>query len=259
MRSKTWLVRVALVCLAVWLGPVLAPAATLTPLSTQERAAHNATHLVVIDHKDLTETSTNTTQTLTNLLKVAANTGVELVKMELVTAFQDDATNAFNSLALIVGDGTDDDVFLGSTELNVYGTEVYMKRGRTIWSASDTNTFIATATAGSGTFVTGFTPTLVNVVTGLTFTTGDVHGTNYLITATPVTTTAVALLTTNTFAALTNLTTTTGTAVGGTAASSRQKLYTAADYVDFKFTPSPLTYALADLDQGEVRLYFKIE
>jgi len=200
------------VVVLAWLAGA-AWAATVTPLATQERAAHGATHVVTITHADLTESSTNTTQTLTNLLYIAANQSVELVKMELVTAFQDDATNGFASLALEVGDGTDTDLYLDSTELNVYGTEVYAKHGRILWGSSETNTV-----------VTGFTPTVIAI-----------NGTNVIM----------------------SLTTNTAIAVLGTATGTRQKFYTSADYVDFKFSPT-LTYALDVLDQGEVRLYFTI-
>lgn len=36
------------------------------------------------------------------------------------------------------------------------------------------------------------------------------------------------------------------------------KLYTTADYVDFVFTPTGTEWALADLDAGEVWIYFKV-
>lgn len=37
-----------------------------------------------------------------------------------------------------------------------------------------------------------------------------------------------------------------------------QNVYTAADSVDFIFTPLPVSYALSALDKGEIRFYFRV-
>jgi len=112
----------------------------LYPLTTSEKADKGATHVFTFEHSDLTESATNTAQALT--FNVAAKMGVEVVAAELAEAFTDSATNAFDSVAVKVGDGTDDDMFLTSTEVNSYGTEVWLKYGRAlsnkVYTATDT-------------------------------------------------------------------------------------------------------------------------
>jgi hypothetical protein len=60
---------------------------------------------------------------------IAAKTSVECVGMLLDQAFDTANTNYTGSLALKVGDGSDDDLFLTSTELASDGTEVWVKYG----------------------------------------------------------------------------------------------------------------------------------
>lgn len=86
---------------------------------------YGATHEFVVDYSDFSETSTNTAETLT--FTVATNDSVEFVTFILDTAFDTANTNYTGSLAVTVGDGTDADFFLTSTELASDGSEVYRK------------------------------------------------------------------------------------------------------------------------------------
>ena len=204
MRRKLnirWMA-VLVIMLIMALVPVLF-AASVYPLPMEGKADTGANYLVVVTHADLTETTANTAQSLTNVLPVLAKQGVELIACRLVTAFTDDATTAFSSVAVTVGDGTDADLYLTSTELDSYGTEVWLKFGRTGWDGG-----AATSIVFSGADTNTLTTQIVYTVSS------------------PL------------------------TEVG-------RKLYTAADYVDFVFTPTA-AYALSALDNGEVWFYFRI-
>lgn len=101
---------------------------TLSPLGTDAIAARGATHVFEFTHKDLTETTANTAQTL-DILTVGAGYLVECVSYALKTDFQDASDAAFNTTAITVGDSGDADRLLTSTEMNVNGTEVDAKAG----------------------------------------------------------------------------------------------------------------------------------
>ena len=106
-----------------------------------------ATHFVTVKYSDFTETTADTAETLT--FAVGANEAIEWVALELVTAFDTDATNV-SSCAVTVGDGTDADLYITSTELARDGTEVFWKFdagygvaatnavGRKVYTSSDT-------------------------------------------------------------------------------------------------------------------------
>jgi hypothetical protein len=176
-----------------------AQAASFRPLLEQEKAHLGATHEATITYADFTQTNTNTAVTLTNVFPVLAKQGVELKAMQLVTAFDTANTNYTGSVAVTVGDGTDADLYLTSTELASDGTEVWVKLGRSVQEA----------TSGVVTQVVGG---VTNAITVLTALTDD---------------------------------------------STGRKVYTAADTVDFTFTPNA-EEALDALTVGEVRFYFKI-
>lgn len=99
------------------------------PLSNEER--HNGfTHLVVLTHEDLTNTSVSGTPTQTiEVMDVEAGHLVRTVAMKLVTPFKDASDAAQNATLIEVGDGSDTDRFLASTEINENGTEVRYKGG----------------------------------------------------------------------------------------------------------------------------------
>lgn len=87
-----------------------------------------ATHLVIISHEDLTETTANTAQVLSPFT-VADGDLVGCVGAKLIEDFQDASDAAFNTTAITSGDGGDADRFLTSMELNVNGTEIDTKAG----------------------------------------------------------------------------------------------------------------------------------
>lgn len=134
-------------------------AAEYRPCSAQERSFYGATHVVVLDHDDLTTATTNTAQTLTNVLTVAAGEAVQFVVGVLDEDF--DSQNIYytntTSTLLEIGDGSDTDLFASSTELASDGTEVDVILPRT-------------------------------AETAITTTTGAIEGTNYVKTATVATT-----------------------------------------------------------------------
>lgn len=100
----------------------------LIPLNIEAVALHKATHVCVLTHEDLTTADANTAQVIP-VLTVPANSLVRVVKSELKVAFKDASDAAFNTNALTIGDGSDADRLLPSTELNVNGTEVILKQG----------------------------------------------------------------------------------------------------------------------------------
>lgn len=103
--------------------------AKVKPLGTEERLAHGgATHVAVITHEDLTETTANTAQTIA-LMNVANKVAVECVYTDLITPFKDASDAAFNTTTLIVGDDGSTNRLLASQEMNKNGTEVDMKVG----------------------------------------------------------------------------------------------------------------------------------
>jgi len=109
------------------------------PLSNMEQAARGGNFEVHYSHEDLTEATANTAQTLT--VDVLAGMSGEVVENIIDEAFEDASDAAFNTTALIVGDGGGDDRLLTSTELNKNGTEVLYKKGTGVafpFTADDT-------------------------------------------------------------------------------------------------------------------------
>lgn len=263
MKRKLWMMTFVACVLAL---STSAWATALRPLDTSAAAWYGATHVVEITDEDLTETSTNTAQTITNLFTVASNSTVELVAMELVEAFSDDATNAFNSVAVTVGDGDDTDLFLQSTEVSLYGTMVWIKPGR-VWQG--TNTVVAAVTgvtSTAGAFMFNMTTTTVAFCTNLTLITTTLTnmaehtaGIADVVVVTNITvlqSDAVTGLTQTKSNALKTVTAATAD-VAQSGAAYGPKTYTAHDTVDFIFTPVA-TYALSALDNGKVRFYFRV-
>jgi len=101
---------------------------TIKQLSEQEKADTGANWVYTVKFGDLDTDASNTAETVT--MNVVAKQGVRLVSMTLPTAFDTANTNYVGSLVVTVGDGTDADLFLESTELASDGTEVFLKMGR---------------------------------------------------------------------------------------------------------------------------------
>jgi hypothetical protein len=243
-RNMKTLKTKVMVLAALVVAAGVASGASVRTLTVQERALWGADTAVTITHADLTTTNVNTAQTLTNVLDVSANHYWQCVAMQLTTAFTVGTTNYTDALGLTVGDGTSASLFLDSTELASDGTEVFLKAGRKHEGALSQTTMTVvtncplTATQ-SVTYVTGFTPTFAafdgtNVVIGIT--------TN---TATMVVTNATTALTGTGLASSTLATTLYGS-----------KQYTAADTIDFTFTPDA-NQAVSQFTAGEVIIYFR--
>lgn len=251
--------------LVVALASFTASGATVNPCTEQERAYWGgATHVVNINYSDLTETTTNTAQTLTNVFAIASNKSVTCVAMVLDKAFTVGTdTNYTGSTLLEIGDGTDADLYLTSTELNVDNGPTYVKIGRAsaytldivtptiTYMPSNTHSVSRTtittrtnaATIEKGTIVyTNATTNTITCVTNVIFTWSDsgVYGviTNFTSTATALT-----------FYPMTNATLT-GSTYG-------VKTYSANDYIDFKFTPNT-EESLSQLTAGSLRIYFRV-
>lgn len=233
-------------------GLLVAPAfaAGVYRLPTGQKAEEGATHIVKIDYSDLTTTTSNTAQTLTTL-NVDPRMGVEFKSMMLVKPFQILVnTNYTASLALTVGDGTDLDYYLASTEIDEQGTEVYLEFGRDRTTAFGTNTALTTANCATNLALSYFA-----AVTNVTLTTVNFaeSGTNVV--------TAVTLHTTNVLTAATVQTVAAATAVALQTANgfvgAPKKLYTASDTVDFTFTPNQ-EGIVNNYTNGEVWIYFRL-
>ena len=95
-------------------------------LSNQEKADSGYTHAIKLTHADLTETTADTDQTIA-LLNAVEGTAVLACGMKLVTAFQDASDTSAATVAVIIGDGSDTNRFLTSTELCTHGTEILAK------------------------------------------------------------------------------------------------------------------------------------
>lgn len=101
--------------------------ALITIPSLQDQIAMNGINLIAkVTAEMLTETTANTAQLFT---VKAGKKGLAVKRVVLSSAagLEDDSDAAFNSTAITVGDASDPDRLLGSTELNVNGTEVLSK------------------------------------------------------------------------------------------------------------------------------------
>jgi hypothetical protein len=144
--------------------------------------------VAVITYADLAVSGTNSC-VVTNLV-TDAKQSYELIAMLLKTPFVDDATNAHNSTLITVGDGSDADLYLTSTELNSNGTEVFLKfprSERTLTTVSATRTNVTGVTINTATLNYAATNAPTVTVTPLTQAT-HAAGTNApTVTVTPLT------------------------------------------------------------------------
>lgn len=121
-----------IVFLLVLIGmiPVMAASLQLQALGVAASTMNGAaTHVVVVDWADFSTTTTNTPEA--NTVSIGAGTYVELVKMDLVRAFDTANTNYTGAFAVTVGDADDVDKYLASTEIAADGTEVWCAPGLT--------------------------------------------------------------------------------------------------------------------------------
>ena len=206
-------------------------ALNLVPLDSREAAVMDATHVARFTYEDFaSSTATNTALTISNMV-IKAKEAVTCVGMVLEAAFDTANTNHTGSMAMTVGDSSDADLFLTSTELASDGSEVWFKFGRT-----DVETLTSTVTKQVAAFLTGLTLQTVSLT--------DTNG---------VTALAVTNIVSATADAVTNATVATSAAAGVAA----KKVYTAADAIRFTFTPNT-EEALSANTVGAVRVYFKV-
>lgn len=133
---------------ACLLAPV-SQAATQRFLTNEERIVHSADLVVEVTYADFDSlTATNQTRTI-EAFSVSTKTAVHLVKSVLVTPFKDASDAAFNTTLIEVGDGSDTDRLLTSTQLNENGTEVLLKlgTGAYVYTATDTVDLLLTPMA----------------------------------------------------------------------------------------------------------------
>jgi len=96
----------------------------LTPLLIEEITGNGGfTHMAVFSANNLTEEATNTAQVLTGPT-VKAGFIINKAMARLVTPFEDEDDNAYNSTTLTVGDDGDADRYIASAQLNRNGTEI---------------------------------------------------------------------------------------------------------------------------------------
>lgn len=95
-----------------------------TPLLLEEIASNGGfTHMVVFTADDLTETATNTAQTIT-LPKVPKGFVIQKGYARLVVPFEDQSDAAFNTTGFTLGDAGSATRYITTAELNKNGTEI---------------------------------------------------------------------------------------------------------------------------------------
>lgn len=113
----------------------------VTRLLTEDVALLGANLEIIVTHEDLTEATAATAQTLEALVATANYQMFEVVRAELLEAFEDTADAANNTTTVQIGDGGDTDRLLTSTQLNKNGAEVFIKAGtgtKHVFTAADT-------------------------------------------------------------------------------------------------------------------------
>ena len=110
---------------------------TAYELPANTKAATGFTHLITVDHVDLTTTTAATAQTI-DLLDLPVGTVVNKVAYKLVTPFKDISDAAYNDTDFSVGETGDVDEFIDETEVNENGTEISYSAGFTFTDASCT-------------------------------------------------------------------------------------------------------------------------
>jgi hypothetical protein len=223
-----------IIALFVALSVMPVVAATYRQLPEQTKAALGATHIVTIEYSDLTETNASTAQSLTNIVSIPAKRGVQGICAVLTQPFGGGTTN-ITSIALKVGDGTDDDLYLSSTEIAENATEEYFKWGN--WTFNSASTTIAAWTNATGSATKTY---LTNSWTYLNASSNVV--TNSIIYMSDV---SVAL------------TPETGNALNSYSVSQGNYVYTNTTPLKFTFTPTGIS-GLSTLTNGEVKIYLRV-
>jgi len=94
------------------------------PLTTNEQAASGYTHeITIVNTKDLTETTVNTSMVF-NLFKTVAGDVIEKAALHLMPPFKASGDAAFNSTTISVGDEDLATRFFSAVQVNENGAEV---------------------------------------------------------------------------------------------------------------------------------------
>lgn len=233
--KRTWMaVMVAMVVAMV----TVAQAYTWRPLSVPEMARWGATHSLEFSYSDLTTAATNTAQTIT--IALPAKTAAEFRAIILDTAFDSGNTNYTGSVLCKVGDGSDDDLYLTSTELASDGTEVFVKYAPVVSAAAPA----VTPTTASLIFVKELAAA---TATPLIY---ESDGSGTLATNSVITAQGATTLQTNSVVTAISLAAPAVTELG-------RKASTAAHNLVVTLTPNA-EEAVDDNTSGKVRLFFRV-
>lgn len=234
--KRTWMAVVVAMVVAM---VTVAQAYTWRPLSVPEMARWGATHSLEFDYADMVDsTETNTAETIT--IALPAKTAAEFRAIILDTAFDTGNTNYTGSVALTVGDGSDVDLYLTSTELASDGTEVFVKYAPVVSAAAS----VVTPTTAQLIFVSELAAA---TAADLTY---DSDGSGTMLTNSVVTAQGAATLSTNTVVTAVALAAPVVTELG-------RKASTAAHNIVLTFTPNE-EEALDENTSGKGRLFFRI-
>lgn len=109
------------------LGAFTASAVEIVRLDSREAAAYGASYVTIIKAADMASfTETNGTHGITS--SVPAKVGLTMAGALLSTAFDDArGTASTNSILLTIGDGSDTDYYLASTQIAADSTEVFVQ------------------------------------------------------------------------------------------------------------------------------------
>lgn len=121
MKKVLSIIAAGLLGLSVYAAP------EIVRLDSLEAAAYGASYVTIIEYDDFAAfTETNGTHGITS--SIPAKVGLTMAGMILETAFNDARGSAStNSMLLTIGDGSDADYFLTSTEVAADSTEVFVQ------------------------------------------------------------------------------------------------------------------------------------
>jgi hypothetical protein len=140
---------------------------TTNTFRSVNEAPRGFNHRIVVDHNDLTNSTNNTTQSLT-LITLPAGTVVKSAAYFLKTPFELSTNTSFDLTTVIVGDSDDTDRYIPSRELNDNGSKV-------LYSSSHvgSTTTLPHVTTASTAVNAVFTPKAANNLAQLD--TGEIH------------------------------------------------------------------------------------
>jgi len=115
----------------LWMVAAIALATDYRSLLNEERTTEWASHVVTIRAADLTNTVAGSTQVI-NAVTLAANEGLQLWAMKLITPFADtNLPNVNTSLWLTAGNTATTNIYLGQTSVALSNAPVYLVYGTT--------------------------------------------------------------------------------------------------------------------------------